>query len=60
MQHRGYASIAIQVARHGSGATKDTGGEMVKMKYRISRKRTRNYNSGALSDYIWYRSFSLE
>lgn len=61
MQHRGYASIAIQVARQNGNVTKDAGGEMVKLKYRISRKRTRkDGQSGALSDYIWYRSFSLE
>lgn len=61
MQHRGYASIAIQIARQNNNTAKDAGGEMVKMKYRISRKRTReDGTSGALSDYIWYRSFSLE
>ena len=61
MQHRGYASIAIQVARQNNNVNKDAGGEMVKLKYRISRKRTRkDGQSGALGDYIWYRSFSLE
>ena len=61
MQHRGYASIAVQVARQNNNVAKDAGGEMVKLKYRISRKRTRkDGHSGALSDFIWYRSFSLE
>lgn len=61
MQHSGYASIAVQVARQNNNVAKDAGGEMVKLKYRISRKRTRkDGHNGALSDYIWYRSFSLE
>ena len=61
MQHRGYASIAVQVARQNNNVAKDAGGEMVKLKYRISRKRTRkDGHSGAVSDFIWYRSFSLE
>lgn len=61
MQHRGYASIAVQVARQNNNVAKDAGGEMVKMKYRISRKRSKNQQTGELSNnYTWYRSFSLE
>lgn len=60
MQHRGYASIAVQVARQNNNVAKDAGGEMVKMKYRIARKRNKNQTTGELSNYVWYRSFSLE
>ena len=60
MQHRGYVSIAVQVARQSNNTAKDAGGEMVKLKYRISRKRNKNKELGTYSDYIWYRSFSLE
>ena len=61
MQHSGYASIAVHIARQRNNVSKDGGGEMVKLKYRISRKRTRkDGHNGSLSDYIWYRSFSLE
>lgn len=60
MQHRGYASIAVQIARHSGSASKDAGGEMVKLKYRISRKRNKNQTTNEYSNYIWYRSFSLE
>lgn len=61
MQHRGYASIAVQVARQNTNVAKDAGGEMVKMKYRISRKRGKNQQTGELSNqFTWYRSFSLE
>lgn len=57
-QHRGYAPIAIQVARHKDNVSKDSGGEMVRMKYRISRKK---YLRGDKSySYTYYRGFSLE
>lgn len=60
-QHRGYASIAVQVAKQTNNIAKDAGGEMVRMKYRISRRRDRNQETGELSNiYKWYRSFSLE
>ncbi len=55
-QSVGYASIGIQVATYKNGS-KDAGGEIVKMKYRISRHRK---GHTWLPYYIWYRSFSLE
>lgn len=57
-QNKGFASIAVQVATHKDNRSKTAGGEMVKMKYRIQKKREK------LPDNVirttWYRSFSLE
>lgn len=56
-QHRGYAPIAVQVARQTNNVSKDSGGEMVRMKYRIARKQVKR---GTSYYYSYYRSFSLE
>ncbi len=53
-QHKAFAPIAIQIARQKNGVSKDSGGEMVKMKYRIARKKLKNSATTT-----WYRSFSL-
>ncbi len=53
-QHKAFAPIAIQIARQKGNVSKDSGGEMVKMKYRIARKKLKN---SAIT--TWYRSFSL-
>ncbi len=54
-QHKAYAPIAIQVARQRENVSKDSGGEMVKMKYRIARKKKKDS-----SVVTWHRSFSME
>lgn len=53
-QHKAFAPIAIQIARQRGNVSKDAGGEMVKMKYRIARKKLKNSATTT-----WYRSFSL-
>lgn len=51
----GYVPIAVQVVYCDDGRPTSRGGEMVKMKYRISHdKNSANHNL------IWYRSFSLD
>lgn len=57
-QHRGYASIGVQIARLKPTGGKDSGGEIVRMKYRISQRKSKNA-SGAVA-YSWMRSFSVE
>lgn len=56
-QHHGYVPIAVQAACSKGSYSKDSGGEMVKMKYRISRRK---YKVNGQFAYAWYRSFSLE
>lgn len=58
-QTTGYVNIAIQAAHYASNGSKDTGGEMVRMKYRIARKRPKT-KDGVFGNAIWYRSFSME
>lgn len=57
-QHRGYASIGIQIARLKPTGGKDSGGEIVRMKYRISQRKSKNASGAVL--YSWTRSFSVE
>ena len=58
-QTTGYVSIAIQAAHYASNGSKDAGGEMVRMKYRIARKRPKS-EDGIFGKTVWYRSFSME
>ena len=58
-QTTGYVSIAIQAAHYTSNGSKDAGGEMVRMKYRIARKRPKS-EDGTFGKTVWYRSFSME
>ncbi len=58
-QTTGYVSIAIQAAHYASNGSKDAGGEMVRMKYRIARKRPKS-EDGTFGKTVWYRSFSME
>lgn len=58
-QTTGYVSIAIQAAHYASTGSKDAGGEMVRMKYRIARKRPKS-KDGVFGKTVWYRSFSME
>lgn len=57
VQHAGYASIGIQVARIGE-KSKDAGGEIVRMKYRI--QQVRNRTSSGWYTYSFHRGFSVE
>lgn len=59
VQHNGYARIAVQAALVGDTGSKDTGGEMVRMKYRLSRQKVMHPLTNP-PKYIWKRSFSLE
>jgi len=56
--HKAYAPIGVQIARLKATGGKDSGGEIVRMKYRVSQRRTKSA-SGVIS-YGWLRSFSLE
>ncbi len=56
--HKAYAPIGVQIARLKATGGKDSGGEIVRMKYRVSQRRTKSA-SGVVS-YGWLRSFSLE
>ena len=57
-QHRGYASIGIQIARLKPTGGKDSGGEVVRMRYRISQRKSKN--AAGTVFYSWARSFSVE
>ena len=57
-QHRGYAPIGVQIARLKSTGGKDSGGEIVRMKYRISQRKSTN--AAGTVFYSWMRSFSVE
>lgn len=57
-QHRGYASIGIQIARLKPTGGKDSGGEIARMKYRISQRKSKNASGTVF--YSWARSFSVE
>lgn len=57
-QHRGYAPIGVQIARLKTTGGKDAGGEIVRMKYRISQRKSKN--AAGTVFYSWLRSFSVE
>ncbi len=57
-QHRGYAPIGVQIARLRPTGGKDSGGEIVRMKYRISPKKGKTVTGTIF--YSWARSFSVE
>ena len=57
-QHRGYAPIGVQIARLKPTGGKDAGGEIVRMKYRISQRKSKN--AAGTVFYSWMRSFSVE
>lgn len=61
-QHAGYCRIGVQIARLKNSGGKDAGGEIVRMKYRVSQKAL---ISGAgpnrkITGYTWDRSFSVD
>ncbi len=57
-QHNGFASIGLQIARFNNNGGKDTGGEILRMKYRISQKKDKTESNTIF--YTWVRSFSIE
>ncbi len=57
--HRAYAPIGVQIARLGSTGGKDSGGEIVRMKYRVNQQCTRSATTGKYS-YNWIRKFSQD
>lgn len=63
LQHHAYVPIAIQVARlnkKGQLTTKESGGEMVYMRYWLKRKRIKHV-AGAFTQYfyVFYRTITL-
>ena len=56
--HKAYALIGVQIAWLKPTGGKDSSGEIVRMKYRVSRRKVSG-NSGMIT-YSWVRSFSLE
>lgn len=56
--HKAYAPIGVQIARLKAAGGKDSGGEIVRMKYRVSQRRGKT--QGGAVTYSWARSFSLE
>lgn len=56
--HRAYAPIGVQIARLKPTGGKDSGGEIVRMKYRVSQRKFKS--PGGTVSYGWLRSFSIE
>lgn len=57
MQHSGYAPIGLQIARLNAVGGKDSGGEIVCMKYRIRQQKVKVKNT---VNYVFRRTFSVE
>lgn len=57
VQHSGYAPIGLQIARLNSVGGKDSGGEIVGMKYRIRQQKFKVKNT---INYVFRRTFSVE
>ncbi len=57
--HRAFAPIGVQIARLKPTGGKDSGGEIVHMKYRISQQGNRDPKTKKLT-YSWTRSFSQD
>lgn len=55
--HRGFASIGVQIARLNPTGGKDSGGEIVRMKYRITQSKSTS--SGRII-YNWTRRFTID
>ncbi len=53
--HKAYAPIGVQIARLKPTGGKDSGGEIVRMKYRVSQRK-----GSRMAPYVWVRSFSIE
>ena len=59
--HKAYAPIGIQIARLRTTGGKDSGGEIVRLKYRVSQKALYKGEPGPNNryGYGWVRSFSM-
>ncbi|MCM1380289.1 MAG: hypothetical protein NC190_09345 [Bacteroides sp.] len=57
--HRAYVPIGVQIARLNATGGKDSGGEIVRMKYRVSNEGHRDSRTKQLR-YTWARTFSQD
>lgn len=57
--HRAYAPIGVQIARLNAGGGKDSGGEIVRMKYRVSNEGHLDPRTQKVH-YTWARTFSQD
>lgn len=57
--HRAFAPIGVQIARLKPTGGKDSGGEIVRMKYRVSQEGHRDPGTKQLR-YTWLRTFSQD
>lgn len=57
--HRAFVPIGVQIARLKPTGGKDSGGEIVRMKYRVSQEGHRDPKTKKLS-YSWRRTFSQD
>lgn len=60
--HKAYAPIGVQIARLKPKGGKDSGGEIVRLKYRVSQRPLYKgqHTASGIYGYAWERSFSLE
>lgn len=56
-QHAGYVRIGIQIARLNRSGGKDSGGEIIGLKYRVSQQKLLD---DGRSRYVFRRTFSIE
>ena len=57
--HRAFVPIGVQIARLKATGGKDSGGEIVRMKYRVSQEGHRDPKTKKIT-YSWRRTFSQE
>ncbi len=57
-QHSGYVPMGIQIARLNNTGGKDSGGEIARIKFRVSNYREKLASGSYV--YVWRRSFSLD
>lgn len=60
--HKAYAPVGVQIARLKPTGGKDSGGEIVRMKYRVSQRPLYKgaHTPSGIYAYAWERTFSLE
>lgn len=57
-QHSGYVALGLQIARLNNAGGKDSGGEIVRLKFRVSNHLDPLVSGSSV--YVWRRSLSLE
>lgn len=57
--HRAFAPIGVQIARLNATGGKDSGGEIVRMKYRVSQEKHTDTKTNRIT-YSWLRTFSQD